>query len=519
MAKSFFVNLFFKIYNGFIFVYDRSFLCALFKRIGEIANDGFFVTAFKKIFLSDGIKKSGGVFIETLENFTRAKNNSLLVKILSKLKTVDNALNNFNAKYLNYPVIRGCFIYKFFERGLLTSAFGLFIIFYGAVPHSYWNNAYFALAFVFFAALYLLEVILGKRSLNARDIDIPLLLFVFFGAYGVVIARDISDAFRIFLLFFSSIGLGVLTSLLITDKKTAGFFLNCILAAVFVTSVYGALQRYLGIEIRSEFIDTRISAEIIGRVFSTMDNPNNYAEYLLLFLPFLISKFFNEKNETLNIINFLVIAAGLYALIYTLSRGAYAAFIFGALIYVVILNPKLLPIGAIFAILIIPVLPDFIINRFTTIGRDSSSAYRVMIWQGSFRALKDYWAPGAGMGPASFKHIFGQYAEPLARRAMHSHNLFLQLFFDTGFGGAASFIAFLVFYFRKLFSALKTNSVYLKNLLGASFFAVGGILAFGMVEYVWFYPRVLLTFWIAVGFSLGVVNIIKNTLKKESAGS
>jgi O-antigen ligase len=244
-----------------------------------------------------------------------------------------------------------------------------------------------------------------------------------------------------------------------------------------------------------------------------MDNPNNYAEYFLLFLPLLISKFFNEKNELVNILNFTALAAGLYALIYTLSRGAYAAFMFGALIYVTILNPKLLPLGAILAIAIIPVLPDFIINRFATIGKDSSSAYRVTIWQGSFRALKDYWLMGAGMGPVSFKHVFGPYAEPLARRAMHSHNLFLQLFFDTGFGGFVSFAAFLIFYFRKLFSALRTKSAYLKNLLGASFFAVGGILAFGMVEYVWFYPRVLLTFWIVVGFSLGVVNVVK---KRES---
>jgi O-antigen ligase len=508
-----FVDLFFKIYNGFIFVYDRSFLCAFFKRIGEIANDGFFVGAFKKIFLSDA-PEPRGVFIDTLENFTRAKDGSVVIKLIRKLKFIGDCILD---KKITSPVIRGCFIYKFFERGFLTSAFGMFIVIFGAVPHGSWNNVYIALAFVFFAALYLIETVLGKRSVNIRNVDIPLLLFAFFGAYGVVVAHDVSDAFRIFLLFFSSIGLGVLTALLITDKKTLDFFLNCFLAAVFITSVYGAAQRYFGIEIRSEFIDTKISSEIIGRVFSTMDNPNNYAEYLLLLTPLLISKFFNEKNEAVNIINFIVIAAGLYALIYTLSRGAYAAFMFGALIYVVILNPKLLPLGAILAVAVIPILPDFIINRFTTIGRDSSSAYRVLIWNGSLRALKDYWLSGAGMGPVSFKHVFGQYADPLARRAMHSHNLFLQLFFDTGFGGALSFAAFLIFYFRKLFSALKTKSAYLKNLLGASFFAVGGILAFGMVEYVWFYPRVLLTFWIVVGFSLGVVNVVKKEKQKAES--
>ena len=405
--------------------------------------------------------------------------------------------------------------FKFLELSISA-----FVMLMTVIPHNYWSNMMFVAASIFYFVTFIIQVITEKRKgFKIRDLNIAILFFLFFGVYGVVIGYDSSDAFRIYLLLVSAILMGITVAFTFNNKKSINIFLDFVCISLVLTSLFGLFQKYSGIEIRAEFIDTVVNPDMPGRVFSSLDNPNNFAMYLCLFVPLAISHFFNCKNEIKKLILFCVVGLGVLLLLFTLSRGAYIGFAIGALLYLLIVNPKLVPFVILFGLLCIPFLPDFFISRVQSIGKDSSSSYRIKIWEGAIAMAKDYWYRGAGIGPNSFKYIFARYAEPLARRAMHSHNVFLQVLLEMGIGGFASFIIFLFGYCKKGFviitKAKETKDFYYKNLIAGCFFGVVAFLAYGMVEYVWYYPRVMLSFWIVIGITYSTYQSFANESAQE----
>jgi len=391
----------------------------------------------------------------------------------------------------------------------LEMAMGLFLLGMGIVPHQYWSNPLLMLGSLFFFAVYLAQVLAKKRpAFSIKDVTPAILVFTIFVVYAICASGHFGDAMRIGSLLLSAMLFCVLLSQVIRDEKSLAFLLDMVCFAVFLTAVFGIYQKMMGIEIKAEFIDTAVSADMPGRLYSTMNNANNYAEYLLLLLPLCFANFLYSKSEWKKLVIAGILAVGCYALLYTLSRGAYLGFAIGVVIYVLIAAPKLAPFFAILAVLAVPFLPDVLVRRVLTIGKDTSSTYRLMIWEGVFAMLKDYWHSGIGMGPASFTEVYYLYKVPLAHRAMHAHNLFLHIWLEMGIGGLLSFIGIILAFGRNvLFKYIHTKNKLLRAVLPALVFGVVGYAAYGMAEYVFFYPRVMFTFWAVIGIGLGAAKL------------
>ena len=204
------------------------------------------------------------------------------------------------------------------------------------------------------------------------------------------------------------------------------------------------------------------------------------------------------------------------ALLYTYSRSGMISFAISIFIFIAFYNFRYIPLLLIFAVAIVPFLPHTIINRLLTIGNmnDSSNGYRLFIWDGTINMLKQFWFTGIGIGTKAFTKIYPNFAVNIASAAPHSHMLFMQIFVEMGALGIVSFLIFWIGQIKGLIKSFIENKANreLKNFTIASLSSLIGIIFVSSVEYVWFYPRVMIAFFIVFALSSVCVKLSNNQI-------
>ncbi|MCL2197818.1 MAG: O-antigen ligase family protein [Defluviitaleaceae bacterium] len=386
--------------------------------------------------------------------------------------------------------------------GALKLSYMVFLLGVLVIPSPMWNNMFLLLSAVFFAGVFLLQWFLltgGKEKPNLAHISPALVLFVFFCSLSIVTGYGGGDSLRVFIIFFACVVHSVIVSFVFRDKNDFRLFFTMISVVLVVAALFGFYQFAMGIEIQAAFTDLGASPGL-SRLYSTLGNPNNDAQFWAMLLPFVLAVAITVKNDTRRIVLigaiFIVVAA--FALTY--SRAGYIALLAGIGVFVLMTAPRLVPIGLLVLILALPFIPAGILERLFTLGQDTSSQYRFLIWGGVLRMLEDFWVQGIGMGPAAFIRIYRSYAHPLAERAMHSHNMFLDLITHSGIGALLAFLAYLFRLFKRgISSHMASEDSEYKIYMAAGIAALAVFVVFGVGEYVWFYPRVMLVFWVIAG--------------------
>ena len=507
MTGSLFLNLAYKIFHALNIWYENSLIHRMLKVLGVYCMNSRII---------------GGIIQFITQKERSWAEGSLLFIIFYKTGSlVWQMVSRFYG--LVKPALDGSKILKILSWDSLVLsclrpevALSLFVIFMSAVPAHYWNNMYSMAAAMVLVVLYGAQLLTGRENIKHRRIPVSLLLFLGVMGINLLQSPEFSDSLRVIVIFVSCVTIGILAQNIINTEKKLELFFGAIHIGVFITGLYGLYQYWAGIEVRADLVDLLMNPGL-RRVFSTMGNPNNYAKYLTLFLPFCASYAINRKTELGKIAAFGMLAPSFIALVLTSSRAAYLVIMGSAALYVLLTNKRLVPFFILALLAAIPFIPASIIFRISTIGTDSSSLYRLMIWDGSFQALRDFWVYGIGMGPEVFIRVYRIYAQQIAINAMHSHNQFLQIWIENGIFGFVTFMVFFLGLIRRHLSALLSLVTgKLKSYHIAAICSLVGFAMFGMVEYVWFYPRVMLTFWIVSGISLSLTaKIIK---ENENAG-
>lgn len=393
---------------------------------------------------------------------------------------------------------------------------GLFILAILVVPHDYWANSYALLGCIVLTVVWIGLVIAGKRELFRIDrLGVPFYAFAACCVLGILRASETGDAIRVFLFFLSAFLLYGLVVSEVDDEEKLHHLLGFLLAGVFVTALFGFYQRIMGVEIDASLTDVNLNSSMPGRVFSTFENPNNYAELLVLTLPLCFAFCTRVKNKGLKVLSFAMLACALGALLMTYSRSCWVSFAISALVFVFLYDKRLLPLVFLVGIAAIPFLPESILDRILTIGSqsDTSNAYRIYIWEAVLQVIRGDWFTGIGLGPASFSKIYIQYADPYAITAPHSHMLYLELWVELGLVGLLAFFWFMVDLLRSAVrTAKRTEKTYPKLVLYACVAAFSGIAFSCAAEYIWFYPRVLFAFFLVAG----ILKAALHMTKKES---
>lgn len=389
----------------------------------------------------------------------------------------------------------------------------LFLAFMAVIPHDYWNNMYMLLATVFYYGVYIIKYfIIQKKSIRFKNYGISVFVLATALVLGTVFSYVFPDSLRILLFFMASfLAMFIITGSCNTSEDI-GKYIQFISFGVTITALYAIYQKFAGVEVVASLVDTSVNSGMPGRVYSTFGNPNNYAEYLIAFMPFMFAYAISRK-KVLNKIIYLsmFLLAGL-ALVLTYSRASWVAFAICVMVYTIFVNFKVIPFIIVAGLCCFPLLPSSIVNRILTIGnmKDSSNSYRLYIWTGVLKMLKTHWQLGIGLGPDTFHKIYPTYSTQKAILAPHSHMQYMEMMVE---GGIIGFISYIAFHFgmikRSILRVWKSQDKKLKNFLIAGIASVAGLSFIGIAEYIFFYPRVMYYFFVMAGLIFAGIKVSK----------
>ena len=413
-------------------------------------------------------------------------------------------------------VLIGGLAYVIFTFFNLKLSYMLFFLGMLIVPHPFWNNMLILLSAIFYAGVYGIKWFLTSSAKPSfKHISPALVLFSFFCFLSVFTGFGGMDSLRVFVILFACMIHSVLVINIIKSKDDLRLFFLILAVAVVLTSLFGLYQFTMGIEIRAEFTDLTRSRGL-SRLYSTLGNPNNDAESWSMLLPFVLAAAITTKSDVRRVILAGIFFICLTAFALTYSRAGYVALMAGMGVFVLMSAPRLVPVALVVLLLSIPFLPASIIERLLTLGQDTSSLYRIRIWEGTLRMLENFWVQGIGMGPSAFISIYRGYAHPSAWNAMHAHNMFLNILAHSGIGALLAFTAYLFRLFKQgISSHMACADREFKIYMAAGIGALTSFTVFGMGEYVWFYPRVMLVFWLMSGLIPAMVQMHLNGADAE----
>ncbi len=495
--NSIFISLFIKICIVFKESLFYRTINSVLDRLSEDLKTSVFWKVLTKITFLES-KKEDSLFCKAIQ-----KTADVFIKITQKIY---NFIKKLNTGSITEAVYKKVFADSFFLRYENMLAILISLVF--VIPHQYWNNMYALIIAVFLAFFYVLSLAGGNRlGRNALKIWLPLLLFVFSIVYSVIISYNITDSIRIAVFFVTSFIFTLLIAGTLSSYERISKFTGAMYVAIFICGAFGIIQRFMGVEVDPALTDVTLNADMPGRVFSTLGNPNNFAEFLTMFMPFAFAYAINIKDKRIKAFALLLMALPVGSLLMTYSRSGWMAFAVSAIVFILLAKRKWVPAFIILCICAIPLLPQSIWARILTIGNinDSSSSYRIDIWTACLDMLKDYPVTGIGLGPGAFAKIYPDYSCARAVTAAHSHMQFLEILIETGIIGLISFLWLTVALIkRSVDKVIKTTCKKMKNMAAAGAASIAGISFIGLFEYCWFYPRVMFAFFIVAGITMAI---------------
>ncbi len=321
------------------------------------------------------------------------------------------------------------------------------------IPFSRWNNAYSLMGFG--ALLVLFHGGAMRRSsfrLDLRSIGFyPLVLFA---AMFLAVAFSYAPALSLrFLGYHISAALCVLVTVSAVRsgedlKRLAAGGSICVL----VSSLYGVYQRIQGVEVNKSYVDLTVNAGMPGRVESFFDNPNTFAEVLLLLLPLVAALVLCARRPMWKAAACGILAVGAAAMGMTYSRASWVGLACAMVVMVFLWRPRLIPGFAVICVLCMPLLPDTIWNRILTITNtsDSSTASRFPLYEAALEVIQTSPVSGAGLGTAATQAFIKDFNLYHGKAPfVHAHNFFLEVWIEAGLLGITGFVGAMLWNIKK----------------------------------------------------------------------
>lgn len=305
---------------------------------------------------------------------------------------------------------------------------------------------------------------------------------------------------------------------------------------VLFESVVAIFQNYTHILPRASWQDVSQTnpEDVLSRAFGTLQpyNPNLLASYLVIGCPFILSlslkELLNKKYFTsiFALISFFISAL---AIILTGSRGAYLA-LAGISLAIVLISYRFIfidlnndifkkywkifiAISCSIVTLIILSTPSIlkrILSIFVMRG-DSSTSFRMNVYQSSFEMFKDNWLLGIGLGNTTFREIYGYYMKS-GFDALSAYSIYLETAVETGILGLIAFLSFLYLILKPAIKFILSNvELHKKILISCCFLSILGALIHGLFDTVFYRPQAQVLFWLVIA----ILNIELNKLKNK----
>lgn len=202
------------------------------------------------------------------------------------------------------------------------------------------------------------------------------------------------------------------------------------------------------------------------RLMGPYDNPNAFAQVLVVIIPLALDRLWHERKTVLRITAGLAFLLSVLAVVFTYSRGGLLAMIFAVGLYFVLRRPNIMPVffTAMLAIGLLQFLPASYYARILTLGQFTSSQNKISDQSFVGRSSENISAwqmfldhPILGVGLGNFNVEYQTYSRKLGldpRRDPRSPaSLYLELLSEQGIIGTFIFLLLLAMIFRELNTA------------------------------------------------------------------
>lgn len=444
--------------------------------------------------------------------------NGLIYLLLDRL--FNAPINLFRKVYFKYEkVFDYSYGFKFIKWILrdFHAIIGLALALTFIIPDHKWYNIYGVVIVLGLFILFLIRTIITSGAfIDIKNSDFTLMIFILVMGLSTITSLFPLESINYFIYFFISFLTVIIIVSSVKSIEDLSSIIELIVIGAFLTALYGIYQwKVVGIAVNPSLTDLAVNQGMSGRVFSTMGNPNIYGEFLVLTMPFFGVVFLNSKSWWKKSIYAILFLPVILILLLTGSRSAWVSFAFSVFIFVFFTNRKLLPFMILAGFLAIPILPQSIYRRILTIfnPNDSSMQYRKLILEPATPMLRDYWLNGVGLGSQVFNTIYKRYKSFSLKTVAHTHNVYLQLWLETGIFGILSLLWLLFRLAKKSIRviSLKENPQ-INNILIGCISGIAGILLMGFADHIWFYNRILYLFWVIIALAFSSLKL----LNKES---
>lgn len=361
----------------------------------------------------------------------------------------------------------------------------------------------FSSIFLGFGALLWLGkiIVMKKLDFRATPFDAGIALLVLLSAASIWASPDRGFSFYN---YYNLMGRYILIYYLVVNNIRSSTQVKrlmwTMLTSAVVVSLYGFYQYFFGATVSAlEWVDGEQFPDLKMRVFSTLENPNLLAGFLVTMMA--IASGMGYKSDEIKskcMYSALVTLFG-GCLILTYSRGAWLSVLAIVAMYGVLCNRKifwlllLLPVIAFFA-------HDALLERLMSIMNptDTSSTLRLALWESTIAMIMD--KPFLGIGWGAYWMVYPDYdffINNASTKIFHAHNMYLNIAAEIGIPGLITFLAMMYGHLRLALVTIKGSVQYwssgiMLGIVGAIF----GLIVNGFTDYVLFNIQLSMLFWL-----------------------
>lgn len=370
----------------------------------------------------------------------------------------------------------------------------------------------------FTAVGFLVKLLRAKRVVKFELIDVLVLTFSVLLLFGGIFTSGGISSFNSAEIYFAFLLVYFLIVNMYIGKSAIYRAFKILIVTATLVSIVGIIR---GGVIDPSLVDLSMFPDLPGRVTVFLDNPNMLGAYLIIAFPLIIGQMIVSRKKISKVMYFIAGGFVIACVIMTGSRGAWIGLIASIITFMLIYNFKniwlFVGLG-----LTVPlwqfVIPDYILNRFTSIFTmaDSSVRMRINIWKGVWNMAKDNFFTGIGIGERAFRVVYDGYALDGAEVAAHAHSLPLQILVDIGIVGLVVFAVIMLMYSQKCFVEIKQQERKSKSrtMIIAGLSTIIGALVMGLTDNIWYNYRVFIMFWIVVALT---VSLSKNNVRERES--
>jgi len=344
----------------------------------------------------------------------------------------------------------------------------------------------------------------GRLNFKSTPFDVGIGLLVLLSAISIWNSPDRGFSFYN---FYNLMGRYVLIYYLVVNNINSATQMKKIiwvmLTSATIVTLYGFYQYLFGVNISAnEWVDGQHFPDLKLRVFSTLQNPNLLAGFLVTMMAIGASMGYKAVTIKGRAILFGLVAMFGVCLILTYSRGAWLSLLAVIGVYGMLCNRKIF-----WLLLLLPVAMfcghDAILERIMSIinPTDTSSTLRIALWESTIAMIMD--KPLLGIGWGSYWLVYPEYDFFLNNanvKIFHAHNMYLNIAAEIGIPGLIAFLSIMYGHVRLALSVLSGEvESWSSGLMLGIIAAIGGIIINGLTDYVMFNIQLSMLYWLLNG--------------------